>query len=144
MVHAEVKTYRGVPTLFVDGVPHSGAMYTTLRLEPTLLGDFVRAGVKLFAIDTTCGQHYYRFCAQAWVTPDRFDWSDLDRRIEMILHASPQAHIVLRVYVGSPQWWDELHPGELMRDADGKPIAEQLNFAFLGGIDPGFGAVKTT
>ena len=144
MLTAEIKPHRGAPTLFVNGAPHSGAMYTTLRLEPQFLNEFVAAGVRLFAIDTTCAQHYYRFCAQVWLGPEQFDFSDLDRRIELILGACPQAHLVLRVYVGSPAWWDELYPDERLLDADGTPVRETLNFSFLGGIDPGLGPVKET
>ncbi len=144
MLKAEVRPHRGAPTLFVNGEPHAGAMYTTLRVESEFLDEFTAAGVRLFAIDTTCGQHYYRFCAQVWKGPDHFDFSDLDRRIELILMSCPTAHIVLRVYIGSPTWWDELYPEELMRDASGQPVRETLNFSFLGGIDPGLGPAKET
>jgi len=59
------------------------------------------------------------------VKRDSFNFSDIDRKMNFIIKANPNALIFPRVYLFSPPWWNEENPDELMRYHDGsfsKPI----------------------
>ncbi|MFO7945897.1 MAG: beta-galactosidase, partial [Armatimonadota bacterium] len=43
----------------------------------------------------------------------------LDRRLSRIMTACPRAAVLFRVHVSSPPWWDESHPGELVKFSTG-------------------------
>lgn len=124
---AQVRALGGVPTLFIDGRPHPGLGYLTFVPEKGRYEDFARAGVDLVALSATSDFHLYGLCDPVWIAPGVYDYRGLDRQIAHILRANPSAWLLPRVYVGSPPWWDETHPEELVRYADGstrKPLHE--------------------
>jgi len=120
-----VRPHGGVPTLFVDGKPSPALFYATARLDRKHLRSFARAGVDLVAFAATSDYHLYGLAADVWLAPGVFDHSGFDDRVRFILDAHPRALLLPRVYVGSPPFWDEAHPGELQRYDDGaarKPL----------------------
>jgi hypothetical protein len=77
-------------------------------------------GVRLFHIDATCSEDIFHPWLRAWVGPDTFDYSAQEAYWHTLLEQCPEARFCLRLYVGSPPWWDEAHPEELQRYADGR------------------------
>jgi len=121
---SEVRPHGGVPTLFVDGKPLTGLSYMTYRPDGKYFREFGEAGVHLYSFSSTPSESGYGLAPTAWVAPDRFDFSDLDRRANLVLEADPEAWFFPRLYLASPRWWDDLHPDDLVTydPGDGKPV----------------------
>jgi hypothetical protein len=134
-----------VPTLFIDGEPHSAVAYMTFSMQEQYVSAFADAGVDLFTFATNADYDYYRFSTDTWLAPDEFDYAQFDEHMEMILRASPNARIFPRVYLCSPKWWDEAHPDELMTGKDGL-YAPDLDFGWLPASvsEQSLGATKAT
>ena len=119
-VIAELKPYNGVPTIFVNGMPKSGLVYMTYWPKSQPIAEFGRAGVHMHSFPSTCCHHIWENMVPAcWSGPDHYEYSHLDRQIEQILAADPEALVFPRVYLMSPRWWDELHPDQLVTVDDG-------------------------
>ena len=73
----------------------------------------------LLVLDATSDFHLYMPGETVWQAPGRFDYSELDRRLADLLEVRPDALVMLRVYVGSPPWWDEQYPEDTVRFAGG-------------------------
>ncbi|MHB9032412.1 MAG: hypothetical protein ACYC6L_05135, partial [Anaerolineae bacterium] len=114
-IHAELKPYHGVPTIHLDGVPDPGLAYMTYWPKSQQLREFAEAGVHLYSAPSTSCQHLWgAMVPPVWVSPGTFEYSHIDRVFEQIITADPQARIFPRVYLNSPDWWDDLHPDQLV------------------------------
>jgi len=121
---AEVRQHGGVPTLFINGQPHSGISYTAYTPSVKVFADFARAGVDLFSFSATPTEAGYGLSRTAWIAPDRFDFSQMDERAGMVLEACPDAWIFPRLYLHAPIWWSEAHPNDIvmMDPGNGVPV----------------------
>ncbi len=121
---AEVRVQDGAPTLFLNGSPVAAMAYMTYRPDRRYFEQFAGAGVRLYSFSATPTESAYGFAQTCWTGPDTFDDIQFEERVRMVLEADPQAYIFPRLYLGSPRWWDDRHPDELVaRDhGDGKPI----------------------
>ncbi len=86
--------------------------------------EFYQQGIRLFQVRATCSEDFYHPELRVWTAPDRFDYSYQERYWKELLERCPEAKLSLMVYVGSPPWWDEAHPGELQQYADGRTVHE--------------------
>ncbi|MBT7302224.1 MAG: hypothetical protein HN849_22035 [Victivallales bacterium] len=122
-VTAGVRPHHGVPTLFINGKPHSGLAYTAYGPTPEVFRDFTAAGVDLFSICGTPTQGGYGLSTTTWTAPDTYDYSQLDTRIQMILAENPDAFIFPRLYLHAPKWWTAEHPDDVVQfdPGDGVP-----------------------
>jgi len=120
---AEVKPHGGVPTLFINGHPHSGMSYMTYHPDGKNFGEFGRHGVHLYSFSATPTEAAYGLAKTCWTAPDRFDYSGFEERVKMLLDADPDAYFFPRLYLSSPRWWDEQHPDDLVTfdPGDGQP-----------------------
>ncbi len=80
-------------------------------------------GRHIVMLDATSDADTYGRSADVWVAPDRFDYSDLDDRLGNLLLRQPDALVMLRVYVGSPGWWDAENRDQLVKFGDGSTSA---------------------
>lgn len=124
---AEVRPHRGVPTLFVNGQPRSGASYMSYVPQERYYRASVEQGLGLFTFSATSDYSYYQLAANCWLAPDQYDYTQLDERVAMILRACPQAEIIPLVYVSAPPWWCDAHPTELCVTADGQYVNDTGN-----------------
>jgi hypothetical protein len=111
--------HTGVPTLMIDGRPTAALAYMTFNLDPKYVWQFAEAGVDLFSFETTCDYDYYGLAADARPAADRWDYSQFDQRMQMILGAAPRALVFPRIYICSPPWWDDAHRDQLMAGRGG-------------------------
>ncbi len=116
---SSVKTFNGKPTLFINGEPHNGMAYTAYGPSVRVFGDFTRAGVDLYSFSATPTEAGYGLSRTTWVAPEQYDYSQLDRRILMVLQANPNAYVFPRLYLHAPRWWSEKHPDDLVRKDPG-------------------------
>lgn len=54
------------------------------------------------------------------VAPDRYDYSEFDRYFASILEVDPQALFLPHIGLAAPLWWQDAHPDEMARYADGR------------------------
>jgi hypothetical protein len=120
---AEVKLHGGVPTLFINGQPHSGMSYMTYRPNGKYFGQFGQLGVHLYSFSATPSEAAYNLAKTCWTAPEHFDYSGFEERVKMLLDADPDAYFFPRLYLSSPRWWDEKHPDDLVTfdPGDGHP-----------------------
>jgi len=122
--NAAVKMHNGTPTLFINGKPHNGMMYTAYGPSVEVFRDFAKAGINLFSFSATPTESGYGLARTAWTAPGVYDFSQLDERVGMVLQANPNAYFFPRLYVHAPKWWSEKHPDDivLVDPGDGKPV----------------------
>lgn len=121
---ARIAPYNGAPTLFINGRPHNGMMYTAYGPSVAVFRDFAKAGIDLYSFSATPTESGYGLARTAWTAPGVYDFSQLDERVQMVLDANPNAYFFPRLYVHAPKWWSEAHPDDivLMDPGDGKPV----------------------
>lgn len=120
---AEVKLHNGTPTLFINGQPSDGMTWASYQPSVEVFSDFTKAGVNLFTFSATPTEAGYNLSKTVWVAPDRWDYSQLDQRMMMVLQANPNAYIFPRLYLHAPKWWSDQHPDDIVQfdSGDGKP-----------------------
>jgi len=113
---AEVKQHNGRPTLFVNNSPQSGLTYMTYNEKPENFAKFEELGVRVmsFTLTSDCSLSE-SWSAPVAVAPGKYDYSDLDARIEGVLKAAPNAWLLPRVYTVAPEWWCAQNEDEVTR-----------------------------
>ena len=120
----ELRRLGGDAAIFVDGKPIPGYAYVS---EGALHLDYHRqvaeAGVHLYCdwFGTS------RASDMGHIAPDRYDYAEYDRYFAAILDVDPAAHFIPHVGVTGPRWWQEAHPDQLSRSANG--TLEPTSFA---------------
>lgn len=120
---AEVKPHGGVPTLFINGQPHSGMSYMSYHPASKFFGQFAQVGVHLYSFSATPTEAAYTLSKTCWTAPGEFDYSGFEERVRMLLDVDPDAYFFPRLYLSSPRWWDAQHPDDLVTfdPGDGQP-----------------------
>ena len=123
-VSSAVREHGGVPTLFINDQPVNGMAYTAYGPSVSVFSDFEKAGVSLFSFSATPTEAGYGLSRTTWTGPGRYDYSQLDERVLMVLEADPEAYIFPRLYLHAPKWWSKEHPDDvvMMDPGDGKPV----------------------
>jgi len=127
---AEVKSLRGSPTIFINGVAISPLMFFGWAesgdpaLRAMSLGRMadVSQYVEQVKLARDAGVHIYSFgISMPWPGPgEARDFSRADQAIELTLACDPWGLLVPRFDVGPPEWWLGLHPEDRMLFDDGK------------------------
>jgi len=109
------------PELVINGkrcLPTFFSMMPTYFLRPDdfsfLIDDAKTVGIENFFIMVQ-----FR---DVWLEPDKFDFTALDRCIESLLTANPDAKILLQVFCSMPQWWLQANPDDVSRFYDGRSL----------------------
>jgi hypothetical protein len=110
----EVRLHNGVPTLFVNGRPHCGMAYSAYQPSVPVFRDFTQAGVDLYSFVATPTEARVPRDRTTWVAPGKYDYSQLDERVGMVLEANPKAYFFPRLYLHAPKWWADAHPDDLV------------------------------
>ena len=123
---AFVREHKGVPTLLINGKPHPGISYMTYRPEAKNFRDMGRIGVHLYSFSGTPTESTYNLAPPTWIGPDEFDYSSFDTRVKLLLDADPEAFFFPRLFLGTPPWWADAYPGELVRYDPGDGTSVEL------------------
>ena len=121
---ATVSHHGGVPTLLINGQPQSCLGYVAAGLTSGAARQLGAAGLHLLLVPATSDYDLYGLAGDVWLDEETFDYSDLDRRVRLILDADPAAYLLLRVYLCSPPWWDRQHPNECVLFGSGRHAAD--------------------
>lgn len=120
MLTSRVERYHGVPTLFVNDRPVSGAAYVTYLPERNDYVAMARAGIHFYSMTIFFGaqtinetSQIHPFAPGIFDRKGRPDFSVADAEAARIVEADPQALIFPRVNVSLPKWWEDENPDEL-------------------------------
>lgn len=118
-----VKVHRGTPTLFINSTPHTGLSYMTYAPDAHHFSTMADAGVRLYSFSATPTESTYNLAPICWTGPGAFNFTGMDDRAGMVLSADPEAFFFPRLYLGTPPWWADAYPEELVfyDSGDGKP-----------------------
>ena len=58
---------------------------------------------------------------EIWKGPDKFDFTNLDRKVEQLLSMNPNAVFLLQIGCYMPDWWLEQNPDDVTVRENGKP-----------------------
>ncbi|MBR6373162.1 MAG: beta-galactosidase [Victivallales bacterium] len=123
MLKVNVRPVKGVPTIFINDKPSTGAMYWRGKMsakDSKLFGD---VGVNCYSInsqlwigdapDGSPAEYYDGFLPFPAGTPQR-----IDEEMELILSGNPNALVMPRFRVIAPLWWTAQHPDDMMLNYD--------------------------
>jgi len=120
-VSAEVKAFNGKPTLLVNARPTYACFYALTdcpggrwsweEAPRQSIRQFVQIGFRLFQFDL--------FLESVWNAEGPLDIEPARKQIRGVLDVCPDAAVVLRWHLNAPAWWNEKHPDELTRYANG-------------------------
>ena len=92
-MQVQLKRYNGVLKIEIDGQILEPLSFKSFRPTAKNISDFAAAGVKLFSILTSgltsMLQVPYSLYGESWVGPHRFDFSVIDRQIELFRENAP-------------------------------------------------------
>jgi hypothetical protein len=107
-----------VPTMVAGDRPFWGFIYTFDPYEdrPYLkaVQSMYNQGVRIFS--------FLLPLSVAWDQPGKYDFSLLDKEIhDRVLDTAPEAIVFPRVFMNTPNWWDEQNPDELIGFRGSRP-----------------------
>ena len=90
----------------IDGKVYLPAAFRSFRPTPANVSLFYRNGIRLFqmqcsGMNSTLGLPYSNYGA-AWVGDHRYDFSALDRQMEMFMKFAPEGYFMLMVQLDMP------------------------------------------
>ena len=119
MLKVNVRPIKGVPTIFIDDKPSTGAMYWRGKMSAKDSKLFGNVGVNCYSInsqlwigdapDGTPAEYYDGFLPFPAGTPQR-----IDTEMEVILSGNPNALVMPRFRMIAPLWWTTQHPDDMM------------------------------
>ena len=102
---AKISPYKGVPTLFINGVPQSGMTDAAFLPSVEKFSSFTWAGIDLYSICSDPLAGHPGVSEDTWKEDKSYDYSELDARVKIILDANPKAWIFPRLDLYAPAWW---------------------------------------
>ena len=132
-IQSEVRDCGGVPALFVNGEKFTSVAYMTYLEERNTYEDFADAGYDFYSVPVLFAGRWIN--AQYNLKPFKKgifdekgnpDFSLMDKAVEKILAACPNAYIIPRVNVSMPKWWEEENPDSVNVTDDGKVKRESF------------------
>ncbi len=106
---ARIVKQNGNRVIEIDGQIYLPAAFRSFRPTPANVSLFYRNGIRLFqmqcsGLNSTLGLPYSNYGA-AWVGDHRYDFTALDRQLEMFMKFAPEGYFMLMVQLDMPEWW---------------------------------------
>lgn len=120
MVSSKIEIIDGTPHLVVNGERIPESAYITYFIKKARYADFAEAGYSLYSVPlyfATRGIQEINeippFDDGVFENKDAPDYTIIDRAMEQIIAACPDAYIFPRVNMSLPLWWERENPDEL-------------------------------
>ena len=111
---SSIKKINGVNTVLVDNKPTETLSFKSFRPQEFNIRDFYGAGIRIFNINCSgiisALKSPYSLFGPVWIGKDKYDFSALDRQIEMFEKFAPDAYFLLNVHLDSPDWYLKENP----------------------------------
>jgi hypothetical protein len=117
--------------LTIDGKTVTPVAYMTYNPRKENFTRFSDIGVNLFSFGVYLGDQGIN--SESGIKPFRsgfykgyneYDFTEVDKDLEMITSHNKGAYIIPRVYLDCPQWWEKENKSELSLDAKGRPMRQ--------------------
>ncbi|MEN6408036.1 MAG: LamG-like jellyroll fold domain-containing protein [Thermoguttaceae bacterium] len=126
---AAVRPHQGVPALWINDRPVAPiAMIPGGHFPRDVCRDFAAAGVHVYSQILWTWNGIVREskaktpeeCTDWWLGPGKYAFERVDRQVQAMIAADPQAYIFLRLKLEPPAWWVRENPEELSQYEDGR------------------------
>lgn len=118
-IESSICVNKGVPRLLINGKAAAPMAYITYFTERNHYKDFAEAGYELFSVPIFFGgrginptSHVSPISRGIYDKKERTDYGIMDKEMERILDAAPDAFVLPRVNIMMPEWWCQEHPEE--------------------------------
>jgi len=106
---ARIVKQNGNRVFEIDGKIYFPAAFRSFRPTPANVSLFYRNGIRLFqmqcsGLNSTLSLPYSNYGA-AWVGDHNYNFSALDRQLEMFMKFAPDGYFMLMVQLDMPEWW---------------------------------------
>lgn len=124
----------GLVKIDIDGEIFEPVAFMTYRPDARTFADFQRAGVRFASFGAYAPDHGINEYAglfpmtpnHFWIGEDTYDFSEIDRNLEMICPTGKEMFVFPRVYLNTPSWWERKYPEELCCDDAGMALHESF------------------
>ena len=104
----------GELTISINGKPYPPLSFKSFRANPRNVSEFYRAGVRLFSvlssgITSALGVPYSLY-GESWVGEYEYDFTPLDRQLDMFMENAPDAYFAPMVQIDTRGWYLKNHP----------------------------------
>lgn len=112
---ARVVRHNGVLKVDIDGKKYAPLSFKSFRPNPQNVSEFYNAGVRLFSVlssgVTSALGVPYSLYGESWIGENQYDFSALDRQLDMFAENAPDAYFAPMLQVDTRDWYLESHPG---------------------------------
>lgn len=120
---AQLKPFNGAMTLFIDGKPITGQMWSHIcyhNVNDKYLKDVICGlGYPMVAIPFAVGENRMtRLYPSSWTGEDEFDWSYIDTQAQRVLKLNPDVKIILMLAFDGAKWWTDKNPDSANPEID--------------------------
>ena len=106
---SRIVTQNGSKVFEIDGKTFIPAAFRSFRPTPANVSLFYRNGVRLFQMQCTGLNNTWKLpysnYGPVWVGDHTYDFSALDRQMEMFMKFAPEGYFMLMVQLDMPEWW---------------------------------------
>lgn len=123
----------GQPKFVVDGIPYDPVAYMSYAPDAEREREFRDNGMQFFSFTVMTGDlgineytNLGPFSKGFWTGYRQYDFTDVDRYLQMAAPEGSGAYIFPRVYLDAPMWWYEANPAERCLDYVGRPMKQSF------------------
>ena len=111
---AKVVRHNGVLKIDIDGKIYNPYSFKSFRPNEKNISEFYNAGIRIFSVLTTgitsaLGVPYSLY-GESWVGENEYDFSGLDRQMDMFIKNAPDAYFAPMIQLDTREWYLNSHP----------------------------------
>lgn len=112
-MQVKLEKHGGAVKINVDGQIIEPLSFKSFRPSAKNISDFYKAGVRVFDILTSgiiCKLGVpYSLYGESWIDDNTYDFTPVDRQIELFLENAPEAYFALMIQIDTREWYCKKH-----------------------------------